>query len=45
LEHAREELAAEAEFDVTVVNDSVEHAADELLRLLSLPVITPTHMR
>ncbi|HET6213862.1 MAG TPA: guanylate kinase, partial [Micromonosporaceae bacterium] len=37
LEHAREELAAESEFDVTVVNDSVEHAADELLGLLSLP--------
>jgi len=39
LEHADEELAAEAEFDVTVVNDSVERAADELVRLLgSLPV-------
>jgi guanylate kinase len=39
LEHADEELAAEPEFDVTVVNDSVERAADELLRLLgSLPV-------
>ena len=34
LEHAREELAAEAEFDVTVVNDSVEHAAEELVGLL-----------
>src|SRR6266705_2287117 len=31
LEHADEELAAEAEFDTTVVNDSIEHAADELL--------------
>lgn len=39
LEHADEELAAEPEFDVTVVNDSVERAADELVRLLgSLPV-------
>jgi len=38
-EHADEELAAEPEFDVTVVNDSVERAADELVRLLSsLPV-------
>jgi guanylate kinase len=34
LEHADEELAAESEFDVTVVNDSVERAADELLGLL-----------
>jgi guanylate kinase len=34
LEHAREELAAEPEFDITVVNDSVERAADELVRLL-----------
>lgn len=34
LEHAREELAAESEFDVTVVNESVEKAADELLGLL-----------
>jgi guanylate kinase len=39
LEHADEELAAEPEFDVTVINDSVERAADELVRLLgSLPV-------
>ena len=34
LEHAREELAAEPEFDVTVVNHHVEQAADELLGLL-----------
>ena len=34
LEHADEELAAESEFDVTVVNDSVERAADELVGLL-----------
>jgi guanylate kinase len=34
LEHAREELAAEPEFDVTVVNDFVERAADELVGLL-----------
>jgi guanylate kinase len=34
LEHAREELAAEPEFDVTIVNDFVERAADELVGLL-----------
>lgn len=34
LEHAREELAAEPEFDVTIVNTYVEQAADELLGLL-----------
>lgn len=45
LEHAHEELAAEAEFDVTVVNDSVERAADELVGLLGSPFLrTPvTH--
>jgi guanylate kinase len=36
LEHAREELAAEPEFDVTVVNHFVEQAADDLLGLLGL---------
>jgi guanylate kinase len=34
LEHALEELAAEPEFDVTVVNHHVEQAAEELLGLL-----------
>ena len=34
LEHARDELAAEPEFDVTVVNHHVEQAANELLGLL-----------
>ncbi len=38
LDQARIELAAEAEFDVTIVNDSVEHAADELVRLIEQPV-------
>jgi guanylate kinase len=38
LDQARIELAAEAEFDVTIVNDSVERAADELVRLLEQPV-------
>ena len=39
LEHAREELAAEPEFDVTVVNDSVSRAADELVGLLGSPAL------
>jgi guanylate kinase len=34
LAHADEELAAEPEFDVTIVNDFVERAADELVGLL-----------
>jgi len=33
LVHADEEMAAEPEFDVTVVNDYVERAADELVTL------------
>ena len=37
LAHADEELAAEPEFDVTVVNDFVERAADELVGLLGSP--------
>ena len=45
LEHAREELAAEPEFDVTVVNDSVERAAEELLELLGSTAKTPVHPR
>jgi guanylate kinase len=36
LEHALEELAAEPEFDVTVVNHFVQQAADDLLGLLGL---------
>lgn len=36
LEHAREELAAQPDFDETVVNHFVEQAADELLELLDL---------
>ena len=31
---AREELAAAAEFDATVVNDSVQRAAEELIALM-----------
>ena len=34
LETAREELAAEAEFDVTVVNTEVHLAAEELVALM-----------
>jgi guanylate kinase len=45
LAHAREEMAAEAEFDVTVVNDSVDHAAEELVSLLGSRLFTnqPLH--
>jgi guanylate kinase len=39
LQHAREELAAEPEFDLTVVNDSVVRAADELVGLLGSPAL------
>jgi len=35
LAHAQEELAAEPEFDVTIVNHTVEQAAAELVGLLS----------
>ena len=38
LDQARIELASEAEFDVTVVNRSVERAADELVALIEHPV-------
>ena len=34
LETAREELAAEPEFDVTIVNDDVRRAAEELVTLM-----------
>jgi guanylate kinase len=43
LEHADEELAAEPEFDVTIVNDSVERAAVELVGLLGRLPISPKH--
>jgi guanylate kinase len=43
LEHADEELAAEKEFDVTIVNDYVERAADELVGLLGSPVLATRH--
>jgi guanylate kinase len=43
LETAREELAAEAEFDVTVVNTEVHAAAAELVALLKEPPSVPTH--
>jgi guanylate kinase len=45
LRHADEELAAEPEFDVTVVNDFVERAADELVSLLGSPLLTPAQHR
>lgn len=40
LETAKVELAAESEFDVTIVNDSVDRAADELARLLGVRDLT-----
>ena len=39
LEHADEELAAEKEFDVTIINDYLERAADELVGLLGSPIL------
>jgi len=38
LDQARIEMAAEAEFDVTLINDSVERAADQLVSLMAHPV-------
>jgi len=32
---AREELAAQKEFDVTIVNDNVQRASEELVSLMS----------
>ena len=40
LETARVELAAESEFYVTIVNDTVERASDELARLLGVRDLT-----
>lgn len=40
LQTARIELAAEPEFDVTVVNDDVQRAADEIAALLGVGEIT-----
>jgi guanylate kinase len=45
LAHADEEMAAESEFDVTVVNDHVERAADELIGLLGSTSLTPAQPR
>jgi guanylate kinase len=41
LAHADEELAAEQEFDRTIINDFVERAADELVGLLGSSYLTP----
>lgn len=41
LELAQEELAAEAEFDHTIVNVSVEQATEELVGLLGSPAVPP----
>lgn len=40
LETAKVELAAESEFDVTIVNDTVDRAADELARLIGVRDLT-----
>jgi guanylate kinase len=45
LEHAREEMAAQPEFQVTIVNHAVEQAADELVALLGSPLRTPVAHR
>ena len=37
LDTAVQELAAESEFDVTIVNREVHDAADELVRLMTAP--------
>ncbi len=39
---ARAELAAETEFDVTIVNDDVRGAAEQLVALLGRPSVTPS---
>ncbi len=41
LETARAELAAESEFDVTIVNHEVHAAADELVALMDRPRVGP----
>jgi len=38
LDQARIEMASESEFDVRLVNDEVERAADELVALIEQPV-------
>jgi len=38
---ARTELAAEAEFDVTIVNDDVTHATDRLARVMGVTSAAP----
>lgn len=45
LAHADEELAAESEFDATVVNDYLERAADELVGLLGSPALASARPR
>jgi guanylate kinase len=39
---AREELAAESEFDVTLVNSDVERVCEQLVALLGSPHRTPS---
>jgi guanylate kinase len=40
---AREELAAQREFDVTIVNDDVRRASEELVSLMRAPSSTAPH--
>ncbi|MGH8965544.1 MAG: guanylate kinase, partial [Actinomycetes bacterium] len=42
---ARTELAAEAEFDLTIVNDDVTRATDELARVMGVTSATPQVLR
>jgi guanylate kinase len=41
LETAKDELAAEAEFDVTIVNDDVHRATDELVSWMGVSPLVP----
>jgi len=41
LDTARDELAAEAEFDVTIVNDDVTRATDELVSWMGVSPLVP----
>jgi guanylate kinase len=43
LKTAREELTAESEFDVTIINREVEQACEELVALLRSATDQPTH--
>lgn len=44
LETAKMELAAESEFDVTIINDDVDRAARELIALMGIDQPSPTEV-